>query len=142
MDKGRLDFLSPQDKRHHRHHTNQHFSDLNVLQNIDSQDDPLGREAIKKINFSSGGMAFTRKEYNSPKDALKALEVSKNRVAEMMEEARTNHLSQFKDAVGKVIKEDHLVSTMPRVRVSAAKSISQRSSTLAMSGKRNLLGDI
>ena len=51
-------------------------------------------------------------------------------------------MNQFKDAVGKVIKEDHLVSTMPRIRVSAAKSLSQRQNTLAMSGKRSMFGDV
>ena len=134
MNRGRNNFLSPGDKRHGRHHTNHALSDLNVLQNIDSQEDPMGRDAMKKINFQSGGMAFTRKEYNSPKDALKALEVSKSRVAEVMEQARAHSLNQFKNAVGKVIKEDHLISTMPPIRVSAAKSFSQRSSTLGMAG--------
>ena len=123
MDKGkRLDFFASDKKRDYHH--SWALSDLNVLQNIDTQDDPLGREALKKINFNKGGMAFTRKEYNSPKDAIKALELSKTRVADMMSQARNNHLNVFKDAVGKVIKEDHLVSTMPRIRVSAAKSFS------------------
>lgn len=121
---------------------NHALSDLNVLQNIDSQDDPMGYEALKKINFHNKGMAFTRKEYNSPKDAIMALEVSKSRVTEMMNQARAQHMNQFKNAVGKVIKEDHLVSTMPRIRVSAAKSLVQRTNTLAMSGQRNMFGDM
>ena len=119
----RMDFFASDKKKHQFHHSHA-LSDLNVLQNIDSSDDPLGREALKKINFNKGGMAFTRKEYNSPSDAIKALEMSKSRVHEMMSQARNNHLHVFKDAVGKVIKEDHLVSTMPPIRVSAAKSFS------------------
>ena len=101
----------------------------------------MGYEALKKINFHNKGMAFTRKEFNSPKDAMKALEVSKSRVTDMMNQARQQHMNQFKSTIGKVIKEDHLVSAMPPIRVSAAKSIVKRSSTLAMSGKRNMFGE-
>ena len=82
----------------------------------------MGIEAMKKINFHRGGMAFTRKEFNSPMEAIKALEMSKSRVAELMQQARSNSLNQFKGAVGKVVREDHLVSTMPKIRVSAGKS--------------------
>ena len=69
------------------------------------------------INFKSAGTNFTRKEYNSPRDALKALEQSKSRVTEMMTQARHHSMNSFKQAVGKVIKEDYIVSSQPRVRV-------------------------
>ena len=45
-------------------------------------------------------------------------------------------MSHFKTAVGKVVREDHLVSTMPRIRISAAKSYSQGPPGLASSAAR------
>ena len=63
-----------------------------------------------------------RKEFSSKADALKALEISKTRVSELMQQARSKHLNQFKKSVGKTIKEDHTVAAMPCIRISAAKN--------------------
>jgi len=63
-----------------------------------------------------------RKEFSSKNDALKALEISKSRVTEIMQKARDMHFNSFKKSVGKTIKEDQMVSAMPRIRISAAKS--------------------
>lgn len=51
---------------------------------IDSAEDPQGKFALRKIDFSNGGMQFGRKEFSSKADALKALEMSKTRVSELM----------------------------------------------------------
>ena len=63
-----------------------------------------------------------RKEFQSKKDAMKALELSKSKVSEIMQREREHCFNTFKKSVGKTIKEDHLVSTMPRIRISAARS--------------------
>ena len=49
----------------------------------------------------------------------------------MMHQARQQHISHFKTSVGKVIKDDHMVSTMPRIRISAARSLTQGSNLAA-----------
>jgi len=46
------------------------------------------------------------------------------------------HLNQFKRSVGKTIKEDAIVASMPRIRISAAKNHSMQS-TIAGATKRN-----
>ena len=63
-----------------------------------------------------------RKEFQSKAEALRALELSKNRVSELMSQARTAHLNEFSKSVGKTIREDHNVATMPKIRISAAKN--------------------
>ena len=103
-------------KRQHK------LTDLQILGMIDSNDDPQGQYALRKIDFTRGGMNCGRKEFSSKADALKALEVSKTRVSELMNQARSIHLNQFKKSVGRQIKEDHQVAAMPRIRISAAKS--------------------
>lgn len=62
------------------------------------------------------------KEFGSKNDALKALELSKTRVTEIMKQARSMHLTSFKKSFGKIIKEDTIVAAMPRIRISAARS--------------------
>ena len=39
---------------------------------------------MSKIDFRSGGLSVGRKEYGSKNEALKALEMSKTRVSEIM----------------------------------------------------------
>ena len=56
----------------------------------------------------------------------------------MMHQARQQHVNHFKTAVGKVIREDHMVSTMPRIRISAARSLTQGHSNLASNAVRNM----
>ena len=50
------------------------LNDLQVLSSIDSSDDPVGKYALRQIDFSSGGLGCGRKEFFSKSDALKALE--------------------------------------------------------------------
>ena len=76
---------------------------------------------MRKIDFTSGGMSCGRKEFSSKTDAMKALEQSKTRVSEIIDQARSQHLNSFKRSVGRTIKEDHIVAAMPRIRISAAK---------------------
>ena len=83
-------------------------------------------------------MCCPRKEFATPRDAIRALHESKIKVTEMMHQARQQHVSQFKTAVGKVIKDDHMVSTMPRIRISAARSLTQGHSNLANTAVRNM----
>ena len=77
---------------------------------------------MTKINFRQGGVSVGGKEYITKNDALKALEQSKTRVSEIMQQARSMHLNSFKKSFGKIIKEDAIVAAMPRIRISAAKS--------------------
>ena len=101
---------------------NNRLTDLQILGQIDSQDDPEGKYAMTKIDFRSGGISVGHKEFGSKNDALKALEQSKARVGEIMQQARSMHLNSFKRSFGKIIKEDTIVAAMPRIRISAAKS--------------------
>ena len=80
---------------------------------------------MRKIDFSSHSMNCGRKEFVSKREALKALEKSKTRVTEMIQQARSMQLNSFKQSVGKIIKEDHIVASMPRIRISQAKSLSR-----------------
>ena len=99
------------------------LSDLQVLQGIDSAEDPGGRLALRKIDFTRGGVGtLGRKEFSSKDEALRALENSKTRVSEIMSQARSMHLNQFKRSVGKTVKEDALLASMPKIRISAAKN--------------------
>lgn len=113
------------------------MTDLQILGQIDSQEDPKGQYALRKIDFTSGGMNCGRKEFSSKADALKALEISKTRVSDLMQQARSIHLNQFKKSVGKTIKEDHIIAAMPRIRISAAKN-PQRNDTFIGTSKRNI----
>jgi len=60
------------------------LSDMQVLQEIDQAEDPKGRSAMRKIDFTRGGISVGRKEFLSKNEALKALEMSKTRVSEIM----------------------------------------------------------
>ena len=66
-------------------------------------------------------MSCGRKEFGSKNEAIRALEQSKTRVTEMMAHARNASLNQFRKSVGKTVKEDHIIASMPRIRISAAK---------------------
>ena len=114
------------------------LTDMQILQQIDTAEDPLGHDAMRKIDFRSKNISMGRKEFTSKGEALQALEQSKSRVTEIMQKARDMHLNKFKSSVGKTIKEDHLVSVMPRIRISAAKS-QYRNSTFIGNTKRNIL---
>ena len=81
-------------------------------------------------------MSCGRKEFTSKDEALKALEQSKTRVSEIMQQARSMHLNQFKRSVGKTVKEDAILASMPRIRISAAKNNNMQS-TIAGATKRN-----
>lgn len=122
----------------HTETTKRRMTDLQILSQIDSQEDPRGEYAIRKIDFTNGGMSFGRKEFSSKTDAFKALEDSKIRVADMMAKARNQQLNSFKKSVGKTIKEDAIIAAMPRIRISAAKS-QQRSNAFIGTSKRNIL---
>ena len=64
------------------------LTDLQILQQIDSQEDPEGKQALRKIDFTSGGMSCGRKEFANKTEAMKALEQSKYRVSEILDKAR------------------------------------------------------
>ena len=72
------------------------LTDWQVLNQIDSSEDPLGKYALRKIDFSRGGMSCGRKEFSSKDEALRALELSKTRVAEIMQQQRYAHLENFR----------------------------------------------
>lgn len=77
---------------------------------------------MRKIDFRSSGVTVGQQGFISKTDALKALEQSKTRVSEIMQQARSMHMNSFKKSFGKIIKEDTIVAAMPRIRISAAKS--------------------
>ena len=112
---------------------NNRLTDLQILGQIDSSEDPEGQFAMTKIDFRSGGISVGHKEFGSKNDALKALEQSKTRVSEIMQQARSMHLNSFKKSFGKIIKEDTIVAAMPRIRISAAKSHQRNNSIVGMS---------
>ena len=112
------------------------LNDLQVLQGIDSTEDPTGKFAMRKIDFTRSGISCGRKEFLSKDEAMKALEQSKTRVTEIMQQARTMQLNKFKGSVGKTIKEDAMLACMPRIRISAAKNHAMQS-TIAGATKRN-----
>ena len=60
------------------------MGDLQVLGAIDSSEDPTGKFALRKIDFTRSGMSCGRKEFGSKDEALRALEQSKTRVSEIM----------------------------------------------------------
>jgi len=69
----------------HKHHSalggghtgraSMRLSDLQVLQGIDSVEDPGGRYALRKIDFTRRGVGtLGKKEFQSKDEALRALE--------------------------------------------------------------------
>ena len=64
---------------------NNRLTDLQILGQIDSSEDPEGQFAMTKIDFRSGGISVGQKEFGSKTEALKALEQSKTRVSEIMQ---------------------------------------------------------
>ena len=64
---------------------NNRLTDLQILGQIDSSEDPEGQFAMTKIDFRSGGISVGNKEFGSKNEALKALEQSKTRVSEIMQ---------------------------------------------------------
>lgn len=111
------------------------MTDLQILSQIDYAEDPQGKYALRKIDFSRGGVCCGRKEFSSKDEAMRALENSKTRVTEMMMLARNMHMNSFKRSVGKTIKEDAIVASMPRIRISAAKN--NLNATTGVATKRN-----
>ena len=53
----------------------------------------MGKFAMRKIDFSRSGISCGRKEYATKDEALRALEQSKNRVSEIMHQARSQHVN-------------------------------------------------
>lgn len=82
----------------------------------------MGRYALRKIDFTRSGISCGRKEFVSKDEAIKALELSKTRVSEIMQQARSIHVNQFKLSVGRTVRDDALIASMPRIRISAAKN--------------------
>lgn len=60
------------------------LNDFQIIQNIDLEEDPTGEMALKKINFHNSGLCCPRKEFATPREAIKALQQSKTKVTEMM----------------------------------------------------------
>jgi len=44
------------------------------MQNIDFEEDPSGQQALKKINFHNAGYCCPRKEFATPREAIRALQ--------------------------------------------------------------------
>jgi hypothetical protein len=51
-----------------------------LFSDLDNQMDPNGRQALKKVDFKMAGLFFPEKDFNSVKEAQKALESNKKRI--------------------------------------------------------------
>ena len=94
-----------------------------LFSDLDSIEDPLGREALGKVDFRQAGMFFPDKEYGSVKEAQQALDSNKRKINGYMENARMTQINGFKTAVSSVIRDDNAVVNMPSIRINAAKSM-------------------
>ena len=74
-------------------------AEFNMLNNHDWDEDPTGETALKRIDFTNAGFYCPSKEYKSPNDASLKLEQSKTRIQELLKQARSNQVNQFRSAM-------------------------------------------
>jgi hypothetical protein len=96
--------------------------DFYLIQKIDQEEDPKGLQALQKIDFSNRGSFFPHMEFISARDAAMALDLSKRKINELLETGKDKHMSQFSSALQQVVRQDMMVSNMPKIRIKAVKS--------------------
>jgi hypothetical protein len=93
-----------------------------MIQSIDQEEDPRGVNALQKMDFSSKGTFCPKYEYISASEATKALDSSKRKINEIMEAGKNKHVVEFTHALQKVVKQDMMVSNMPKIRIKVIKN--------------------
>jgi hypothetical protein len=93
----------------------------------DNEDDPNGMKKLQEVNFRWAGIHCNKMDYSSPNAAAQALEQSKSRISDLLQEARNTQVHSFKQAMGQLIHEDTMVSNMPRIRITASKNNAKKS---------------
>jgi hypothetical protein len=61
-------------------------------------------------------------DFISARDAAMALDLSKRKINELLETGKDKHMSQFSSALQQVVRQDMMVSNMPKIRIKAVKS--------------------
>ena len=59
-----------------------------LFSELDPVEDPLGIEALKKIDFRNKGLFIASKEFNSAKDAANTLKENRERITNWINSAR------------------------------------------------------
>lgn len=80
---------------------------------------PLNVLAAQKLILQSGNktMYCQQKTFDSPKHAMEKLEQSKQRISELLSQARHTQVGHFKSSLYEVCETDYKVANMPRIRV-------------------------
>jgi len=97
-----------------------------LFSELDPAEDPLGRAALKSVDFRNLGMFFPNKEYASAKEAAQQLEANRSKVNRLLDQAREKQIHNFRGVVGESVKQDHDLCIMPYIRVNQTKSQSHR----------------
>lgn len=59
-----------------------------LFNELDPQEDPMGRTALKQVDFRSLGLFFPSKDYSSAKEAALSLEANRQKVNSLLGHAR------------------------------------------------------
>ena len=59
-----------------------------LFNDLDPHEDPLGRTALKQVDFRSLGLFFPQKDYSSAKEAAQSLDANRAKVNSLLEQAR------------------------------------------------------
>ena len=97
-----------------------------LFSELDEKEDPLGKIALKSVDFRQLGLFFPNKEYGSAKEAQQSLENNRLMVSRLTDQARGRQVNEFKRVMGRSAKEDHDIQIMPYVRVNNSKSQTHR----------------
>lgn len=91
---------------------------------LDSEEDPNGMNALKRVDFQRAGFFFPEKDYNSVKEAQQALEFNKRRICRIMSDARSSQIESFSKANAETVRHDNAVVSMPKIRIKAGSAMS------------------
>lgn len=98
-----------------------------LFSDLDPVEDPLGRQALKQIDFKGLGLFCPNKEYHSAKEATINLQRNRNRVSQLLNSTKEKQIQNFKNILSSVVKEDHEITLMPQIRMNCAASTAHKS---------------
>jgi len=89
----------------------------------DLEDDPMGKKALEKVDFSWSGTHCPTKErqFQSPKAARIVLRKNQRAIVDLLQDARKTQVDSYKHAMSTLMAEDTMVCNMPRIRITASK---------------------
>lgn len=77
---------------------------------------------MRQVDFRQLGIFFPDKDYSSVQEAHHTLLQGKARMSHFLTAAKSKQIENFRNAVGNVVKEDTLITSMPNIRINTNKS--------------------